>query len=392
MIKVLVISIILFFSTFYGYAQNNLDSLMTQHVPNCEDIAYNATNLIIKYSNKQNYDSVKIVLNYWQAKCGNSEPIIRIKILLAIKEKSFSEQIYDTTILDYVFNYMYRMETEEPEKSEKSYNYYKIYFDYVPIKGDYDNFTQKIAEELLPLQPENSIEQLYCKFYANVLINPMNEIQNTNHYDSSKIKTYYNKKVSKYINKPDFHYNILTGIWIPTGNAKLLGNHPLIGFQCGAKYKKTTFNLTIYFKFLKSKNDYQLIPNGSLDTSSHFFGGYIGADVEREIFKLKRNQFDLLGGIAWDGFDAINTDTKDNNPNNDKGHSINSINLNLGLGYKYNFSKKGYIALQGKYNFINYKNLGGTDMSGNAITIIFLVGGFTNTIKDYELKTLRYND
>ncbi len=391
MIKFLIINVVLIFFTLCGYSQINLDTLITEKTPNCENIANNSTHLIMKYCNMQNYDSAKLILNFWQSKCGNSEPIIRTKILFSIKEKSFNEQLYDTTIVDFVLNYMKRIEADS---LEYIYNYDKFYWGYTPINGNYDKFTQKLANDLLTTQNENSLEQLFCKFYSNILKNPISEIQSTTKYNKTKLKSYYIKKINKYINKPDIHIHIgvFAGVWIPTGNAKLLGNHPSWGFQGGCKYKKMTYDITFALKSLNSRNDYIILREGKLDTTNYFFGGYIGLDISRDLIKINQHQFDIVGGIAFDGFSSIYTNKQDNNPNNDKEHEIYSLNINLGLGYKYYFiSKKSYIGLQGKYNFVNYNNKGGTDITGNCITFSLLLGGFMNNIKDYNLNRLRYN-
>jgi len=371
-------------------AQINLDHLMVEKAPNCEDIAHNSSHLIIRYYEQNKPDSIEMVLNYWQERCGKSEPIMRTKILMAIENRSFSEALYDSTITGYLLNYAFRMETARPDLA---YAYNKLYLGYVPIKGKFDNFTVALANKLLPLTQENTTEWLLCSFYADVTANPIQIIQNSNHYSNSMLYRYYFNEVDKYRFKPDAMYSIYSGVWIPTGNASLLGNHPLIGFQVGMRYKKTLFAANMDFKFINSPNPYLVIRDGELEPEStkHFFGGYIGGNIEQELFRLnKKNQFDLLAGIAFDGFDAIATNTNDNNPENDKGKSINSLNLNVGAGYKYFFTRNLFLAVQGKYNFVNYKNPGGTNLSGNTFTLTIAMGGFTNHIKDYNLRSLRY--
>jgi hypothetical protein len=39
---------------------------------------------------------------------------------------------------------------------------------------------------------------------------------------------------------------------------------------------------------------------------------------------------------------------------------------------------------------VNFKNKGGTDLSGDSITISLFFGGFSNSKKDFELNELRY--
>jgi len=51
------------------HAQEDLDRLMTRRAPNCQDIAYNSMELIIDYYQKDQIDSVDIILKYWEEKC-----------------------------------------------------------------------------------------------------------------------------------------------------------------------------------------------------------------------------------------------------------------------------------------------------------------------------------
>jgi hypothetical protein len=184
----------------------------------------------------------------------------------------------------------------------------------------------------------------------------------------------------------------MSGIWIPFDNASLLGIHPLIGFQAGFRSKKMTYNLTLAFKFVESKNEYEILLDGNSVKTNTFFGGYIAADIERDILKFGKNEFDLLGGVGYDGFDAVNVNTEDDDPDNDVSHSINSVNINFGLGYRHYMRYKRYIGLQGKYNFVNYNNPGGTNLAGNTITITLVFGRFFNESKDYYLNELRFEE
>jgi len=386
MFKRLIISTFIVVSTFFVMAQSYPDTLSYGETPDCETIANDATNLIMYFYTIQDYDSVEIVLNNWEATCGISEPIIRTRILFAILENSFSEVLYDSTIVDDVLNYTFRMDTA----NVKLYDNYKGYFGFVPIRGEYDYFTQSIADTLLQRTFYNPMELLFSELYSNVISDAVKEIQRDTIYSNTEFRSYYYRRVDKYRYKADFNLNFLTGIWIPFSNASLLGNHPLLGCQLGMHKQKMTYNLTLAFKFLKSKNEYTIMRDGNIETTDTFFGGYIGADIERELFKFGKNEFDLLAGIGFDGFQSINVNTEDDDPNNDVGHSIHSLNTNFGLGYRHFLSKRTYLGLQGKYNIVNYVNSGGTNLTGDNLTISLVLGGFFNDRKYYELKELRY--
>jgi hypothetical protein len=361
--------------------------VIIDELPNYDTIAYNSTHLIMYFYTIQDYDSIEIVLNNWQSICGISEPIVRTRILFAILENTFSETLYDSTIVDDVFNYMRRMDTTT---TVDLYNNYRNYFGFVPIRQDYDYFTQCIADTLLQRIFYNPMELLFSEFYANVLPDPVKEIQIDTIYTNTEFRSYYFQRVDKWNQMTDMNLNFFTGIWIPFGSAELLGVHPILGCQVGAHTRKMTYNLTVALRLFKSKNEYTILRDGNIETTHKFLGGYIGLDMEREMLKFGKNEFDLLAGVGYDGFSSILVNTEDDKTDNDVGHSIGSINSNFGLGYRHFSAKNTYVGLQCKYNFVNFKNKGGTDLSGDSITISLIFGGFSNSKKDYELNELRY--
>ena len=387
MFKKIFLFVAILISVSTGFSQNGPDTLTIDEPTDCETVAYNSANLIMYFYAIRDFDSIGITLNEWQQSCGMSEPIVRTRILFSILADTFSEQIYDSTMLDYILNYMVRMDTTNyPDM----YNDYADYFGFVPIRGEYDYFTQTVADELLTYTFYHPMELLFSQFYANVLTDPLKELQLVADYDSTDLYTYYYHEVNKYRNKPDFHFAGISGIWMPQGNAALLGNHPMLGFQGGIRHNKMIYNLTLAFKFVHSQNEYYYMKDGIIDSTDYFLGGYIGLDLERALLKLKRSEFSVLAGVGFDGFETMKIDTEDDNPDNDEGHGINSLNTNFGIGYRYYLKNNLYLALQGKYNILNYNNQGGTSMSGDCITISFLVGGFEYQNKAYRLKELRY--
>jgi len=61
------------------------------------------------------------------------------------------------------------------------------------------------------------------------------KIQDSKYAETALSREYY-KIVNSYLKMPEFHMSWITGIWIPTGNLAIIGLHPEIGFQMGAKH------------------------------------------------------------------------------------------------------------------------------------------------------------
>lgn len=370
-----------------SYAQEGIERQMTEKAPNCEDIAFNCSQLVEKYYISANIDSVYMILAYWEDKCGLSEPIFRMYILLAIRDGKFSESLYDSSVIDHIGRFSDRVKCKAPVDS---YLYYQIYFSYVQINGSFDKLTGQIAGDLLDRQDENSLEYLFCNLYAGNADLFYNELQCKDKYNGTKLKEYYFKLVNESLNLYEFNIAIYSGVWVPFSRANTLGVHPIIGLDAGCKYRKFIFNLSMYLKFAKTPNDYMVVVEDSVWATDYFFGGYVGLDIEREIIKFGNNEIDLLLGVGYDGFGALDYSLADASTENDVGKTINSLNINTGIGYRYNFKGHGYLGVRGKYNFVNYKNIGGTDLSGNTASIVVIIGGFSNNKKYSGLKTLNY--
>jgi len=247
----------------------------------------------------------------------------------------------------------------------------------------------QLAKELLERNDLKPIEKLFLKMYSNDFEGTLAMIQ-TDDFKGTKIQELYFNQIKQYKRQVIGHEDFLLGAWIPQDNLKTLGSHPYFGFRGGIKYKRFMADATCGFKFGKSQNVYQVYKNDSVWNTDHFLGGYIGLDLGLEMFQIKKSSFDLIGGIAYDGFDALNADDPNSNTNITK--SINSLNLNIGLGYKYNINQWNYIGVDIKYNILDYKNTLGTDLNGNAFTINLILGFYKNRYNINRLKELDYNE
>jgi hypothetical protein len=98
------------------------------------------------------------------------------------------------------------------------------------------------------------------------------------------------------------------------------------------------------------------------------------------------NEIDLLGGIGLDGMDVLNIG-KPEDPNRIT-KSLNSLNLNLGIGFRHYFQNRTYWGIEARYNFVNFKNTGGTDLTGNTISIRLNIGLSRNYYADRRLMFL----
>jgi hypothetical protein len=373
MLKIFIQSIaVIIIATSANGQIDSIENIMTKRQLTCSDIYYNATYLIPHFYNKGAIDSAQAVIHYWEKECGQYELSIRCKILLAIRNHSFSEDLYDSTIINALLFY---------KQSRDTIGYYEYY------KSELDTFTVDKSKQLLSNKDLTEVEKFFLRFYSNDFENTFGMLQGEN-FNGTKIQQYYLKAIKQNKNQVSIHLAILTGAWIPLGNLNTVGSHPYLGFRLGIKYWRLYADVALGFKFIKSPNTYQVYENDSLYDTEHFFGGYFALELGYELFSVKNSHFDLIGGVGYDGFDALKVDYP--NTNDDLSKSINALNINIGLGYKYFKNQGGYFGIEGKYNFVNYKNPLGTNLSGDVITINLIFGGIGNRYYPVTLKVLDY--
>ncbi|MEM7109568.1 MAG: hypothetical protein AAF519_15190 [Bacteroidota bacterium] len=377
----------LVFLSFTIQAQNPLDKRI-KPVVTCFDITYNALELIPQYHQRRDLDSVLIFINYWEKKCGISEYSQRARTLFEIERNVFDQTKIDDDFFENLtlfVNYT-SWKTNIDTSSYNPFQHYRHIFENPNLVLSFDTYTSLWARDLLfgridLCDEEYRILTLYAEkidaFFARL---------NKDNCPESKLGRIYRMELNQLKKLPDYDWGLIAGYWMPQGNASLLGNHPTLGLYGGLQKGRWLFDFTILFRFLEADNDYFVVEDGIEYETDHFFGGYIGADIGYQLVKRDKSRLYALSGVGFDGFDALGGGDED-----DPSKSINSLNLNLGLGFRQFFSHNLYIGIEARQNFVDYNNRGGTDLSGNSQSIRLLFGFMQNFNKEERLKTLREN-
>lgn len=340
-----------------GRAQDSsVNSLITEMAPDCDDIIYNLSKLIPDYYNTDKKDSAIVLSEYWIDNCGNgSKMFLLINLIKMSQNKSY---ILPSDYNDILKNRFYR------NYSTRVYDYDNYQSKFTERVINFSKFQYNLLDSLANNHPLPEYDKLILKALANDKEPLLNKLKNKE-LINTPLQVKYDSIQEGLRNANQFHMAVTSGIWIPQGNAALLGNHPYFGFKIGGKSKRILYDMVLAFRFLKSANNYNVIQDGILTSTDEFFGGYIGLDMGYAFVNKPESEIDIIGGIAYDGFDAITGDE-----NNDEDNvSINTLNLNLGLAYRFYYNDNGYLGLETKYAFLNYKNKGGTDFGGNSVTI-----------------------
>lgn len=355
-------------------AQQSVDNIPGTKLPECPDISYTSSVFFTRLMQKQQYDSAQKVLEYWESKCGLREPVFRAKIMLAFATNKDIDTLIDQESLYLLKNYYRRAEMIK-SRDFSEYDYRKSNYGYVPIGQEIDSFSSIFFEAEYEKQKKYTISFLLCEYYGKNTDSLFSRIK-SEEYQHTELAKEYNSVIKRRKEVMNGNYSLLTGVWVPTGDIELLGSHPMLGFQLGGKYKRFNVDITLYMKFLRAKNSYYATrtkSDSSVVYTDNFFGAYIGLDFSYDILKWKNNDIQFLGGIGWDGFDAIDEDKS----NDFDAEMVSSYNLNIGLGHRFYLSSSLYIGLQAKYNFVDYRLNRVIDFTGNPVTITFIIGGLS---------------
>lgn len=341
-------------------AQNSVEEAMSRKHPDCEDVYKNAIEVIPRLYREHSFDSLRKAIDIWEMICGTVPEIKYTKILLSIERSSFDFSMPEGLI-------------ESLDRYSSNYKNYQRYHASTP-SSDYYKVIAAWAKLLLQQKKLSVNEKFVCDVFAGNINDPRLELRQQKE-EYAELYNLMIKDLADQKKSGSTEYTLISGVWIPTQNAAVLGIHPSLGLQIGGRFDRHQIDLTIQFRFLNTGETYYVKRSGNLYNVDHFFGGYIGLDYNYYFINKTRYDLGLLGGLGFDGFDIFSGDNSENDYL--KPLSINSFNVNTGLRFNYIFSPSFYLGLQSRYNFVNYGTGGGSNLNGDAVSFD-LIFGFTS--------------
>lgn len=372
-----------------GIFPQDFDQMMvSMYQPSLEEIEKNSASLFVKFMEEHKTDSASMIIDYWEKKCGISEPNFRARVLLSLTLNNFDEQIFATKGIQNMKMYRLRYERTNAE----DINYYNYFgstsTNAIPLGGEFDQLTLKHSNLLMNNYPEESIEYLVCKYYAGDFNLVYSKFLDENVLPKSIIGQNIKKELAQLHNTTELNYALIVGAWIPNGQIDMLGVHPELGFQAGWKRTRMNYDFTLLIRFLSSASRYSYTDHDNKKKRTNdYLGVYFGFDTGYDFYVKKRSEFSVLGGLGLDVLDIV----PENKKKDIESISALSANFNLGLGYRYYISTSHYLGLKVKYNFIDYSRSKHFDYGGNAITLQITWGGLFNWNKSEGMKYYNRN-
>lgn len=363
---ILLMAVFLMPATILPAQEVDMSQLVDGQRFSCEKIALSVTGLIPQFHSENATDTLFSLLSFWQHYCEGPEPLVRFRILYTIETNTFSDDWYPDNILTLLYDY------EQMVTAEGDLPYYYDYFDreYVLLDEGFSPFTRALAGTLQQYTDLQPVERFFADFYAHEFKKAFRTLE-SGELKGTRIDSLYRARQHKILTTKRRYLGAYLGLWKPTGNLATLGNHPQIGFFSGSSHNRAVFGFNALLGFGSAANAYHVVTDNTLFTSEHYLSLHIGVDGGLEIIKTMHNAVIMSVGLAYEGFEAFSVTQQEN-----YGLSkfVGSFNLNFGLEYRFLSWDGSFFGLQAKYHFVNYRNRGGTDFSGNVATFGLVFG------------------
>jgi hypothetical protein len=361
----------------------DMERVLTEKSPTrCADYYYNATLLVPRLYREHKLDSINLVLDYWEKQCGANSRITRVRILTSIDAESFSEELYDSTIIydlisfrrarEWINKYGYSDWGRGDSRSES-----------VLAQQDFDRFTTSLADSLTLRTDSTSLSHFFALYFSDQFDTALALLQNN--LGTSQLRESYDLYVYrlKRMEHEGTNYAVWSGAWLPRGNNEVLGNHPELGFAYGKEYGFGSLDMIMAVRVGKSKNEYVVKSEGDLVTTRDHVGLYVGAEYGYPVLFTSRISTDLQVGLGVDGILSVNE-------SDDKPKELDAFALSAGIRQRIYFGRyrTWYCGLQARYYYPFRDNKDGTSLKGGAIGLSFLIGRVQRGYQTELLKIL----
>lgn len=312
-------------------------------------------------------DSLKSRVEIWRSITDESDLHKHALILLELQEGKMQPKSYPNLWIQLS---MYKEGTQGGGAYFQYRDYYTI--EWPKVEKEYYTFLKSWAQDLLEKGiSKNEMEIDILRFYAgqsDVFLSKLKKEK----YKDTPIQLSYTKALAKLKYYEGLYFAVYGGTWVPTNNLSRLGVHPEIGIKVGYFVNRFSFDLLFGLRFLDAPEDYRVLKNDSIYESDQHTGIQVGGQMSYTLIKGIKNQFDVTSGLAYDQINMISGDQEAGiDP-----VTIRSLNINIGLEYRYYYNIKNYFALNCSYNFLSYENNINDNLFGNAVSLR-LIWGFT---------------
>ncbi len=307
-------------------------------------------------------DSLLATLDWWETNCGSSEPVRRTRILASIWDDAFTEDMYDTRVIqDLAWRY-------DPERLEaqRTHRYGNVGWgnvasvvDFTPGAAEYDAFTEDIADQLLPHADPGSVEEFFCLFYSGRPQEAYVMLQGSSLEGTELYDRYYDELATLDVPTYRDYWGARWGYRRAMGELGNLGNQQTLGAFFGRRWQHGSAELDLGVRLGRADEPYYVTEGEFYGFSDRYAGVHLGASFG---FLLKR-----FGPVAWDA--VVDGAIEGLNPFQDEEDLVLTFaqgSLGTVLRFEPGEAPRWFASLDWRRTWISDPPEGGTPLGGNA--------------------------
>lgn len=328
-------------------------------------------------------DSLADLLAYWESVCGPAEPITRTRILGAIWDGAFDEELYDREIIDFLiwFGDPVRQTNpgDEPDPGLGSGDVASP-ADFTPVRDRFDAFTRSLADQLLPHTNRQGLEEFFCLFYSGRTSEAWRLLEGEALQDS-KLKRYHDWELERIsIERTPTNILITTGFWMPSGNLALAGDHFCAGLMAEQRRPAAFLRLAGDILIGRSRYPYTVHKEDYSGRSDRFNAVTVAAEGGVSVWNRGSSCVDLYAGGGMEMLVPFREE------------SLVLVNFKglLGLGYRLSLGsfRKWFVGCDVRREWMTDRNDAGTPLDGRAWSLRLSFGYNRNHDLDRRLHGL----
>lgn len=359
------------------------DLLTTRRVSECDDYIFNAQRFIPDYHRKEQFDSVDLVIDYVSEHC-STNPFETYLLLRDMLMGAFPPDWCDDELAGNIL--MRRYMSLDCFHMSGLVGSFEIF----SADTSYRGFVHALAVDAAAVSDTASFSHAAAVFLSG---DQPRVITNLSHgqYRGTCLQNVYDRRLDSLVRQREnfvTNWSVNGGVWIPQGPIEVLGTKAELGGQAGLRTGRFGADASLLFRFIDTDKPWSASHNGRLYETKYFHSIYIGLEPNFTVYSGLGSRLELFAGGGWDGLLGLTADVIDE----EYGDYQNSYNINFGLTQRffYGTRRNWYLGVQARYNIVDYDTDGGTDISGNTISVNLIWGCMGHGWVDDELEWLGY--
>ncbi|MFO7655267.1 MAG: hypothetical protein R6X25_15820 [Candidatus Krumholzibacteriia bacterium] len=311
-------------------------------------------------------DSLFAVLTDWADVCGVGEPIFRTVILATIWEGSFSEDLYDETVLDHLLWYEEknrRIHVETWANPGSPFHEVASAVDDLAALAAYDSFTADVAYQLEPHLEHGSLEEAFALQYQTGNEDLLMRRLSAGFYADTWLQAYYDAEVRRLRTAAAWDWGVYVSYWDPGPGLRPLGAHGGLGARAGLHRDGVGLRLDLGLRLGPAGSRYRVNRGGALLDTDDYLALHVSLEPEIRLFRSGRAELGAFLRLGWEGFEY---------ESQLEGAWLHSLRMEGGLGARVDLDRDHGSFLHADLGYAVYDfatGYGGTELQGHAWTL-----------------------